>query len=118
VKPGVVRSLNQGPVTFSSCTYTFDPGNSPGVNVAVADMAGHGPTYFAQFRAAQKQSSLYYKVVDGVGDEAFFANGNLNIRKGNTGLILFAGRNSGYRCNLAGLPEEKPLAAVVLGQLS
>lgn len=117
VKPGVVQSLSQGPVTFSLCTYTFDPGNSPGVNVAVADLAGKGPAYFAQFRA-QQQSSSYYKVVNGVGDEAFFANGNLNIRKGNTGLILFVGRNSGYPRNLAGLPDEKTLAAVVLDQMS
>lgn len=116
VKPGVVRSLSKGPVTFSFCTYTFDPGNSPGVNVAVADLAGQGPTYFAQFRT-QQQSSSYYKVVDGVGDEAFFANGNLNVRKGNTGLILFVGRDSGYPRNVAGIPDEKALAALVLDQL-
>lgn len=115
VKPGVVRTLTQGPVTFSFCTYTFDPGNSPGVNVAVADLAGKGPAYFAQFRA-QHQSSSYYRVIDGVGDEAFF-DGNLNIRKGNTGLVLFVGRNSGYPRNVAGIPDEKALAAIVLRQL-
>ena len=116
VKAGTARSLSQGPVTFSFCTYTFDPGSSPGVNVAVGDLAGKGPEYFAQFRA-QQESSSYYTVVDGVGDEAFFANGNLNIRKGNTGLILFVGRSSGLPRNLAGLSDEKALASLVLAQL-
>src|SRR5437868_3491258 len=36
VKPGVARSLASGPVTFEYCDYIFDPGNAPGVTVAVA----------------------------------------------------------------------------------
>ena len=32
--------------------------------------------------------------VSGVGDEAFFAGTNLNVRKGDTGLILFVGRTN------------------------
>jgi len=48
VKPGVSRSLTSGPVPFEYCDFIFDPGNSPGVTVAVADLAGNGPGLFAQ----------------------------------------------------------------------
>jgi hypothetical protein len=117
VKAGVARSLASGPVPFEYCDYIFDPGNAPGVTVAVASLGGNGASLFAQFRAAKQQSGSDYEVVSGTGDEAFYASGNLNVRKGDTGLILFVGRSASYPRGAKGLPDEKALAALVLGQL-
>lgn len=91
VKPGVSRSLPSGPVTFEYCDYIFDPGNAPAVTVAVADLNGNGPSLFAQFRASE-QSQSDFQDVSGVGDEAFYSNGNINVLVGDTGLILYVGR--------------------------
>ncbi|HVF14248.1 MAG TPA: hypothetical protein VM942_06580, partial [Acidimicrobiales bacterium] len=88
VKPGVPRSLTTGPVPFAYCDFIFDPGNAPGVTIAVADLQGNGSGLFDQFRQSESSESDYQEVT-GVGDEAFFAGTNLNVRKGDTGLILF-----------------------------
>lgn len=117
VKAGVARSLANGPVPFEYCDYIFDPGNAPGVTVAVATLRGNGASLFDQFRAEKQQSGSDYEVVSGVGDEAFYASGNLNVRKGDRGLILFVGRISSLPRGPKGLPDEKALAALVLGQL-
>lgn len=116
VKPGVNRSLPFGPVTFDYCDYIFDPGNSPGVLVAVADLGAGGPALFAQFKQS-KASEADHQAVTGVGDEAFFSGQNLNVRKGNTGLILFVGRNSGSPRGIGALPDERRLAELILPQL-
>jgi hypothetical protein len=116
VKAGVSRSLTTGPVPFEYCDYIFDPGNAPGVSVALADLKGNGPTLFAAFRTS-KQGESDYQIVQGVGDEAFFAGENLNVRKGDTGLILFVGRSTGSPRGPDGIPDEKSLAAIVLPQL-
>jgi hypothetical protein len=116
VKAGVSRSLATGPVTFQYCDYIFDPGNAPGVTVAIAGLDGNASALFAQFRAA-KQSESEYQVVPGVGDEAFYANGNLNIRSGNTGLILYVGRTNGFPRGPDAIPDEKKLAELVISQL-
>lgn len=116
VKAGSERSVASGPVTFSYCNYIFDPGNAPGVIVAVASLGGDGASLFAQFRASE-QSESDYQVVSGVGDEAFFSGQNLNVRSGDTGLILFVGRSNGYPRGPDGLPDEKKLAALVLSQV-
>ena len=115
MKAGVSRSLPSGPVTFEYCDYIFDPGNAPGLMVAVADLGGNGHSLFAAF--AQDQSSKSdYQSVSGVGDEAFFAGTNLNVRKGDKGLILFVGRTSGPR-GLDALPDEKQLAELIISKL-
>jgi hypothetical protein len=116
VKPGVSRSLTTGPVPFEYCDYIFDPGNAPGVTVAVADLAGNGPALFAAFRDSKKTESEFQDVA-GVGDEAFYASGNLNVRKGDTGLILFVGRINSAPRGADAIPDEKQLAAIVLPQV-
>ena len=116
VKPGVARSLASGPVTFEYCDYIFDPGNAPGVTVAVADLGSNGVAYFDQFRQS-KASSEEFQPVAGVGDEAFYGAGNLNVRKGNKGLILFVGRINSLPRGAKALPDEKQLAALVLPQI-
>lgn len=116
VKAGVARSLPTGPVTFEYCDYIFDPGNAPGVTVAVADLGTSGVSFFDQFRQSKKSSDEFQEV-PGVGDEAFYGSGNLNVRKGNKGLILFVGRINSQPRGAKAVPDEKQLAALVLPQL-
>lgn len=116
VKDGVNRSLDSGPVTFEYCDYIFDPGNSPGVSVAVADLTGSSSEMFASFRQS-KSTESDYQVVRGVGDEAFFAGQNLNVRKGDKGLILYVGRSTGSPRGADALPDEKRLAKLILDRL-
>ena len=116
VKPGVPRSLATGPVTFEYCDYIFDPGNAPGVTVAVADLGSSGVSFFDQFRQS-KASTDEFQEVPGVGDEAFYGSGNLNVRKGNKGLILYVGRINSLPRGAKALPDEKQLAALVLPQV-
>ncbi len=115
VKPGVNRSVPNGPVTFDYCDYIFDPGNSPGVLVAVADLAGNGPQYFSLYKQGEAAESDFQDVA-GVGDEAFFAGTNLNVRKGDTGPHpvrgpghrLPPGRGRASRRDRAGQPDPAP----------
>jgi hypothetical protein len=116
VKAGVARTLSSPPVTFDYCDYIFDPGNAPGVTVAVADLGTSGASLFAAFKAS-KASENDHQVVSGVGDEAFFSGQNLNVRKGNKGLILFVGRATGSPRGVGALADEKRLAELVLPQL-
>lgn len=116
VKPGVNRSLDSGAVTFEYCDYIFDPGNAPGVSIAVADLKGQGAQLFAAFRQS-KTSESDYQVVPGVGDEAFFSGQNLTVRKGDKGLILYVGRSTGSPRGTDAIPDEKRLAALVLDTL-
>lgn len=116
VKPGVARTLATGPVTFEYCDYIFDPGNAPGVTVAVADLGSSGVSFFDQFRQS-KASTEEFQEVPGVGDEAFYGSGNLNVRKGNKGLILFVGRINSLPRGAKAVPDEKQLAALILPQL-
>ena len=116
VKPGVTRTLATPPVTFEYCDYIFDPGNSPGVTVAVADLGTNGASLFAQFRQS-KATADEFQEVPGVGDEAFYGSGNLNVRKGNKGLILFVGRSNSLPRGAGAIPDEKQLAALILPQL-
>lgn len=116
VKPGVARSLATGPVTFDYCDYIFDPGNAPGVTVAVANLGSSGVAFFDQFRQS-KASADEFQEVPGVGDEAFYGSGNLNVRKGNKGLIVFVGRINSLPRGAKALPDEKQLAALILPQL-
>jgi hypothetical protein len=86
------------------------------VLVAVADLKGNGPAFFAAFEQDKVDDSDYQKV-SGVGDEAFFAGTNLHVRKGNTGLILFVGRTDGSPRGIDALDDEKQLAQLILGKL-
>ena len=115
VKPGVTRSV-PGPVTFEYCDYIFDPGNAPGVTVAVADLGTGGASLFDQFRQS-KASAEGFQAVPGIGDEAFYGAGNLNVRKGNKGLIVFVGRTNSLPRGVGAIPDEKQLAALILPQL-
>lgn len=116
VKAGVGRSLPSGVVTFDYCDYIFDPGNAPGVSVAIANLGAGGAALFAQFKQS-KISESDHQVVTGVGDEAFFSGQNLNVRKGDKGVILYVGRATGSPRGAGGLPDEKRLAELVLPQL-
>ena len=116
VKAGVARTLPSPPVTFDYCDYIFDPGNAPGVSVAVADLGTNGAGLFAAFKAS-KASENEHQVVPGVGDEAFFSGQNLNVRKGNKGLILYVGRATGSPRGIGALADEKRLAELILPQL-
>jgi hypothetical protein len=116
VQPGVPRSLATPPVTFDYCDYIFDPGNAPGVTVAVADLGSNGASLFGQFRQS-KVTAEEFQEVAGVGDEAFYGSGNLNVRKGSKGLILFVGRTNSLPRGAKAIPDEKQLAALILPQL-
>ena len=116
VKAGVERSLNSGPITFKYCDYIFDPGNAPGVSIAIADLSAGGTALYQAFRA-DKQSDSDFEDVPGVGDAAFYASENLNVLKGSTGVILYVGRANGSPRGRDGIPDEKKLADIVLPQL-
>jgi hypothetical protein len=116
VQPGVARSLATPPVTFDYCDYIFDPGNAPGVTVAIADLGTNGASLFGQFRQSKATADEFQEVA-GVGDEAFYGSGNLNVRKGNKGLILFVGRINSLPRGAKAIPDEKLLAAMILPQL-
>ena len=103
-------------MTYESCDYIFDPGNAPGVTVAVADLGSNAVSLFAQFRQS-KASTDDFQEVPGVGDEAFYGSGNLNVRKGNMALIAFVGRINSLPRGANAIPDEKQLAALVLPQL-
>ncbi len=49
---------------------------------------------FAQYRQSLASRSDY-QTAKGVGDEAFFAKGQIAVRKGSTGLIVDVGQNRG-----------------------
>ena len=116
VKAGVNRSVPTGPVTFDSCDYILDPGNAPGVTVAVAELGGSAAALFAQFKQT-KAAEADHQVVTGLGDEAFFSGQNLNVRKGTKGLILYVGRSTGSPRGVAALPDERRLADLILPQI-
>lgn len=115
VQPGTEKAIPLGPVTASYCFYLFNPGNAPAVLVAVFKLGGAGRSLFDQFRQDKKSESDYQEV-GGVGEEAFFASGNLNLRKGETGLILSV-QKMGPPRGIAGLADDKRLAALVLSRL-
>lgn len=85
-----------------------------GVLVARLDLGSAAPTLFAQYRASLESESDFEQI-SGVGEEAFFAKGQLALRQGDTGLIVDVGQNLG---TTPGEQEkEKALAAIALGRL-
>ncbi len=84
------------------------------VLVARLDLGSAAPALFAQYRASLESESDFEQA-SGVGDEAFFAKGQLALRQGETGLIVDVGQNTG---STPGEQEkEKALAAIALGRL-
>lgn len=108
------RTITQAAVPFNYCDYDFVGAKSPGVQVAVADLGSNGVSLFAQFKQSQLEADS--QDVSGVGDEAFYAHGNLNVRKGNT-LVILGVQTIGSPRGAAAIPDEKRLAALVLPQI-
>jgi hypothetical protein len=97
-----------GPVEAQYCSYGSD------VFLASFDLGSAGSTIFGQYRQSLSSESDYQEV-SGVGDEAFFAKGQLALRQGDTGLIVDVGQNTG---SVPGEQEkEKSLAAAALARL-
>lgn len=87
-----------------------------GSEVALArfDLGSAGESLFAQYKQSLTSESDFEEV-SGVGDEAFFAKGQLAVRQGDTGLIVDVGQNTG---SIPGEQEkEKSLAMAALGRL-
>jgi hypothetical protein len=84
------------------------------VIVARFDLGSAASGLFAQYRDSLSSESDFEQV-SGVGDEAFFAKGQLNLRQGGTGLIVDVGQNTGQTSDEQA--KEKALAAIALGRL-
>jgi hypothetical protein len=84
------------------------------VLLARFDLGSAGSTLFATYRQSLTSESDYQEV-SGVGDEAFFAKGQLAVRQSDTGLIVDVGQNTG---SISGEQErEKSLALAALARL-
>jgi len=118
VMPGVTKSVPFGPFTMELCEYNFEATSSAGVRVGVTDFGTDSASFFDEVRQADQEEGEYQEVA-GVGDEAYYVAGNLEVRKGDKVLTLFVGRNdpTGPPRLAAALPDEKQLAALVLPQL-
>jgi hypothetical protein len=84
------------------------------VLVARFELGSGAQTLFGQYRQSLASESGYQSV-DGVGDEAFAAKGQLAARKGQTGFIVDVGQARG-----GGAPEleaEKVLASHAIGRM-
>lgn len=77
-----------GSVKSQMCLY--------GSEVAVTrfELGPKASALFAQYRQSLASTSDY-QAEKGVGDEAFFAKGQIAVRKGSTGLIIDVGQNRG-----------------------
>jgi hypothetical protein len=84
------------------------------VLVARFDLGGVASALFDQYRASL-QSESDFEEVSGVGEEAFFAKGQLALRQGETGLIVDVGQNLGTTPDEQ--EKEKALAAIAIGRL-
>ena len=84
------------------------------VIIARLELGPKAASIFDQYRQSLAAESGY-KSVDGIGDEAFIAKGQLAAREGTTGLIVDVGqaRGGGPREEEA----EKTLAARALGRM-
>ena len=84
------------------------------VIVARFDLGAGAQSVFGQYRQSLV-SEPGYQSVDGVGDEAFIAKGQLAARKGQTGLIIDVGQARGGGAKE--VAAEKALAAHALGRI-
>ena len=91
------------------------------VVVARYDLGSSAPTLFDKYRKefAAKPGSFDYQNVDGIGDEAFGAKGQLMIRKGQAGLLVGVSLGDRQNARVAAkqLQTEKTLAALALDRL-
>lgn len=108
--------LRGGPmIKMQSCLY------GSGVVMARYELGSGAQTLFGKYRQefASKSDSTDYQTVNGVGDEAFTAKGQLHVRKGQMGLLV--GINLGDRQNVRiaakALQTEKTLATLALGRM-
>ena len=86
----------------------------PEVMLARFALGSSGRATFGKYRKSLG-SVAGYRDVTGVGDEAFTAKGQLNVRRGNTGLIIDVGQNRGRMPNE--LAAERALAAAAIARL-
>jgi hypothetical protein len=73
-----------------------------------------GRVTFGQYRRSLAGTAGFHEV-SGIGDEAFSARGQLNVRRGNTTLIIDVGQNRGTVPN--DLAAERSLAAMAMPRL-
>lgn len=101
--------MKGGPsIKLTSCFYGTE------VSVSRFDLGTTASSMFGKYRESLASRSDY-KNVKGVGDEAFFAKGQLALRKGQVGLIVDVGQARG-----GGAKEEaaeKGLAVRAVGRL-
>jgi hypothetical protein len=77
-------------------------------------MGSSGRVTFGQYRRSLAGTTGFHEV-SGIGDEAFTARGQLNVRRGNTTLIIDVGQARGTVPN--DLAAERSLAAMAIPRL-
>ena len=91
------------------------------VVVARYELGSGAQTLFGKYRQSfsSQPGSSDYQTVNGIGEEAFTAKGQLHIRKGQLGLLLgiTMGDRQNDRIAAKTLAAEKELAALALGRL-
>lgn len=113
VPAGVAKTVDQslqsvGSVRTQYCAY------GPDVLVGRYALGSGARTAFGRHRRSLAASAGYQDVA-GVGDEAFAARGQLNVRRGGTGLIIDVGQARGTASTE--LRTEKALALLALARL-
>ena len=86
----------------------------PEVMLARFALGSSGRATFGKYRKSLGSATGYHDV-RGLGDEAFTAKGQLNVRRGNTGLIIDVGQNRRVLKNE--LAAERSLAAAAIARL-
>ncbi|MEO8423406.1 MAG: hypothetical protein ABI595_05775 [Actinomycetota bacterium] len=103
-----VSIAGAGSIESQTCLYGSE------VLVGRFDLGSAGATLFAAYRDSLTSESDF-EVVTGLGDEAFFAKGQLAVRQGDIGLIMDVGQNTGTTSGEQ--EEEQGLAVIALGRL-
>lgn len=99
------------PIKTQFCFYGSE------VSVGRYELGSDVQALFGKYRQslASQPNLTGYQNVNGLGDEAFAAKGQLTVRKGQTGLIIDVGQARGGGAKE--LQAEKTLAALVLGRI-
>lgn len=100
--------MQGGSIKVQYCSYGSE------VGVGRFELGSGAQSLFSQYRKSLASESGYQNV-EGVGDEAFAAKGQLAVRKGQTGLILDVGQARGGGAKE--LRAEKTLAALALDRM-
>ena len=115
VPAGTVKAMDVpmagGVIKWQACFYGTE------VSVGRYDLGSGAAELFGKYRQSLASDPAIngYQNVNGVGDEAFAAKGQLAVRKGQTGLIIDVGQARGGGAKE--LQAEKTLAALALGRL-